>query len=276
KAYALGFTLPVATQGMRFICRPSVMHQSGAPLLDHPLSSRFDESDCMVVFDDVLVPWERVFCYRDVVVHNTVYASTGTRLAIQQQTATRDLAKAEFMMGLAFTVARTTKVDEFLHIQGLLCDLINDVEVLRACLIAAEEQATTMPHGLTVPGGGPLTAIRFLFPQMYRRACEAIQVIGAGGLVMVPSYAEFAGPAAADVETYAQAQGADARARTKLFRLAFDATLSTFSGRQQLYERYFAGDPVRTAQAVYHGYAKEPHVERIWKLLERFESEAEG
>jgi len=274
RPYALGFMLPVATKGMRLICRPSVMHQSGTPLLDHPLSSRFDESDCMVVFDDVLVPWERVFCYRDITVHNTVYATTGTRLAIQQQTATRDLAKAEFMMGLAFTVARTTKVDEFLHIQGLLCDIINDVEMLRACLAAAEAECRPMPHGLMVPAGGPLTAMRFLFPQMYKRACEAIQVIGAGGLVMVPSFAEFAGPASADVEAYAQAAGADARSRVKLFRLASDAVLSSFSGRQQLYERYFAGDPVRTAQAVYHGYDKEPHVERIWRLLDQFEKEA--
>jgi 4-hydroxyphenylacetate 3-monooxygenase len=275
KPFALGFTLPVVTSGMRFICRPSVMHRSGSDL-DHPLSARFDESDCMVVFEDVLVPWERVFCYRDIKVHNTVYATTGTRLAIQQQTATRDLAKAEFMMGLAFTVARTTKVDEFLHIQGLLCDVINDTEVIRACLIAAEADCRLMPHGVMVPAGGPLTAIRFLFPTMYKRACEAIQIIGAGGLVMVPSFAEFAGPVAADVEMYAQAAGADARSRIKLFRLAHDAVMSSFSGRQQLYERYFAGDPVRTAQAVYHGYDKAPHVERIWKLLEKFEKEAEA
>ena len=81
KPFALGFALPVATEGLRFICRPSVMHESGSSL-DHPLSSRFDESDCMVVFDDVLVPWERVICYRDIEVHNTIYVTTGARLAI--------------------------------------------------------------------------------------------------------------------------------------------------------------------------------------------------
>ena len=273
KPFAIGFALPVATPGMRFICRPSVMHEGST--LDHPLSSRFDESDCMVVFDDVLVPWERVICYRDITVHNTIYVTTGARLAIGQQTATRDVAKAEFMMALAFTLARTTKVDEFLHIQGLLTELINNVEALRSCLTAAEAAATTMPSGLVVPAGEPLTAVRFLFPQMYRRACEIIQIIGAGGLVMVPSFSEFSGPAAADVETYAQAAGADARSRVKLFRLAHDAAMSSFSGRQQLYERYFAGDPVRTAQGVYHGYDKEPHLRRIWELLDRFEKEAE-
>ena len=67
---------------------------------------------------------------------------------------------------------------------------------------------------------------------------------------------------------------ADARNRIKLFRLAYDAAMSGFSGRQQLYERYFAGDPVRAAGGLYHAYDKQPHVDRIWKLLDRFEKEA--
>jgi 4-hydroxyphenylacetate 3-monooxygenase len=132
------------------------------------------------------------------------------------------------------------------------------------------------PHGIMVPAAGPLNAMRFLFPQMFRRACEIIQIIGAGGLVMVPSFAELDGPMGDEVAMYCQAANADARSRIKLFRLAHDASMSTFSGRQQLYERYFAGDPVRGAQGVYLGYDKEPHVARIWKLLDRFETEAAG
>ena len=59
--YAFGFSVPVNAPGLRFICRPSVIHQNAAPPMDHPLSARFDETDAMVIFDDVLVPWERVF-----------------------------------------------------------------------------------------------------------------------------------------------------------------------------------------------------------------------
>jgi 4-hydroxyphenylacetate 3-monooxygenase len=274
KPFALGFAVPMATPGLRIVCRPSVTHPDAGSPLDHPLSSRFDESDCMVIFDDVLVPWERVFIYRDIDVHNTIYARTGARAAISHQTTTKDWAKAEFMLGLGVTLARTIKVDEFLHIQGMLTELINSVEIIRSCVLASESEATVSPYGIVIPEAGPLTAIRFVFPQMFRRACEIIQTIGAGGLVMVPSFAELEGPVAADIEAYCQAAGAGARDRIKLFRLAFDASMSSFSGRQQLYERYFAGDPVRVATAVYRGYGNEPHVERIWKLLERFEKEA--
>jgi len=113
-----------------------------------------------------------------------------------------------------------------------------------------------------------------MFPKMFIRACEIIQTLGAGGLVAVPSYAELGGPAAADVETYAQAANADAPTRIKLFRLAFDAAVSSFSGRQQLYERYYSGDPVRLAGALYALYDKDPHVARIRDLLDRIEAQA--
>jgi len=90
----------------------------------------------------------------------------------------------------------------------------------------------------------------------------------------VPSYAELSGPAAADVETYFQAADADSRARIKLFRLGFDAAVSSFAGRQQLYERYYTGDPARLAGVLYNRYGKEPFVARIWSMLQELEATA--
>ena len=103
-------------------------------------------------------------------------------------------------------------------------------------------------------------------------APEIIQILGAGGLVAVPSYAELAGPAAADVATYFQAANADAATRIKLFRLAFDAAVSSFSGRQQLYERYYSGDPVRLAGTLYSLYDKDTHIDRIVAMLDDLEA----
>src|SRR5262249_3692255 len=102
--------------------------------------------------------------------------------------------------------------------------------------------------------------------------CEIIQILGAGGLVAVPSYAELEGPAAADVTTYFQAANADARTRIKLFRLAFDAAGSSFAGRQQLYERYYSRDPVRLAGILYGLYDKDAHIDRIFDLLDDLEA----
>ncbi len=130
--------------------------------------------------------------------------------------------------------------------------------------------------GLMTPADMPLWTVRMMYPKMFIRACEIIQTLGAGGLVAVPSYAELTGPAAADVETYAQAANADAPTRVKLFRLAFDAAVSSFSGRQQLYERYYSGDPVRLAGALYNLYEKDAPIARIHRMLDDLEAKTKS
>ena len=89
---------------------------------------------------------------------------------------------------------------------------------------------------------------------------------------MVPSYAELDGPAAVDVTTCFQAANVDAKTRIKLLRLAFDAAVSSFSGRQQLYERYYSGDPIRLAGTLYNLYDKDIHMDRIFGLLDDLEA----
>ena len=122
------------------------------------------------------------------------------------------------------------------------------------------------------PAAVPLWTVRMMYSRMFVRMCEIIQLLGAGGLVAVPSFAELEGPAAADVTTYFQAANADAGSRIKLFRLAFDAAVSSFAGRQQLYERYYSGDPVRLAGTLYEIYDKDSHIDRIVTLLDDLES----
>ncbi len=270
--YAFAFAIPVATPGLRFICRPSVVHQNAASVMDYPLSSRLDEGDGLAVFDDVLVPWERVFIHRDPEMCNGLFQRTGAMPQVMHQTSTKNLAKAEFMMALGFAIAKSTNIDAHLHVQGMLAELIQHTEFVRSCLRASEADAAIGHSGLMTPAEMPLWTVRMMFPKMFIRACEIIQTLGAGGLVAVPSYAELAGPAAADVATYAQAANADAPTRVKLFRLAFDTAVSSFSGRQQLYERYYSGDPVRLAGALYTLYQKDTHIDRIHHMLDELEA----
>jgi len=272
RPYAFGFAVAVDAPGLRFICRPSVVPTEAASPMDYPLSSRLDETDAMVIFDDVLVPWERVFIHRDPDMCNGLYNRTGAMPQIMHQFSTKNLSKAEFMMALEFAIARTTKIDAHLHVQGMLAELIQFTEFARACLRASEVDAKPNAAGFTTPAAMPLWTVRMMFPKMFIRMCEIIQTLGAGGLVAVPSYAELSGPMRADVETYFQAVNADARQRIKLFRLAFDAAVSSFSGRQQLYERYYSGDPVRLAGTLYDIYNKEPYIDQITDMLAAIEA----
>lgn len=193
---------------------------------------------------------------------------------MMHQFSTKNLSKAEFMMGLAFSIARSTKVDAHLHVQNLLAEMINTTEFVRACLVASEANAEPRHDGVYVPDAMPLWCVRQMFPKMFYRMCEIIQIIGAGGIVAVPSYAEVEGPRSEDIERYFQSAHADAKSRIRLFRLTFDAAVSSFSGRQQLYERYYSGDPLRLAGALYALYDKDPYVNRITEMLDALEAGA--
>jgi len=101
-AYALAFSIPMATPGLKFLCRDS--YSSAGNAFDHPLSSRFDEQDAFVIFDDVEVPRERVFIDANLPVYNTVM-TTGWQPNIMQQTSIRAQTKLEFAWGLATVMA---------------------------------------------------------------------------------------------------------------------------------------------------------------------------
>ncbi|MBT6277387.1 MAG: hypothetical protein HOI95_25055 [Chromatiales bacterium] len=66
------------------------------------------------------------------------------------------------------------------------------------------------------------------------------------------------------VEQYCQSAASNSKTRIKLFRLAFDAVVPSFSGRQQLYEQYYSGDLVRLASALYQSYDKDTYIDRVY------------
>lgn len=250
--YAFGFSIPNDTPGLRFICRESVDY--GRSHFDHPLGSRFEEMDAVVVFDDVMVPWENVFLYRDVTRCNQAYARTGAVVHMTHQVTVKNIAKTEFMLGLAHLMVTTIGAEIFQHIHEKLAEIWVNLEAMRAFLRAAEADAALDEWGVMRPAWNPLDAARNLFPRLYPRMVEIIQQIGASGLVAMPTESDLKGPLLQDIRKYYQAARADAFDRIPLFRLAWDASLSAFASRQVLYERFFFGDPVRMAGALVAGH----------------------
>jgi 4-hydroxyphenylacetate 3-monooxygenase len=260
--YAFGFSIPNHTHGLRFICRESVDY--GRSHFDHPLGSRFEEMDAVVVFDDVFVPWDNILLYRDVNRCNQAYARTGAVVHMTHQVVVKNIAKAEFMLGLAHLLVDSIGAEGFQHIQEKLAELWVNMETMKAFLRAAETDAALDEWGVMRPAWNPLDAARNLFPRLYPRMVEIIQQIGASGLVAMPLEADLKGPLVEDIKHYYQAARAEAFDRIPLFRLAWDTSLSAFASRQVLYERFFFGDPVRMAGALVASHRSE--------ILERAES----
>ena len=104
-AYALCFALPMNTPGLKVVLRDSFAKPR--PAFDYPLSSRFDEQDGMVIFDDVVVPWDRVFMDGDTVGYDEVISHTNWRAQIVNQAMVRAWTKLELTFGLAHAITRS-------------------------------------------------------------------------------------------------------------------------------------------------------------------------
>jgi 4-hydroxyphenylacetate 3-monooxygenase len=264
--YSIAFALPVSAKGLKFICRESFASDSA---YDHPLASRFDEQDAVVVFDDVLVPWERVFVLEDPDKANRVSEATDAIVFMAHQATIREAAKVEFVGGLATLVAETIGVDQFPQVQERISEILLTAETMKAFLAASEANAKMNRWGLMTPDYLPINSARNLWPRVSPALSAILKQIGASGLMAIPPEEVLGSPARPDVDRYYQAKTADAEERIRLFKLAWDVTGSSFGGRQDLYERFFFGDPVRMASAYYAWYNKEPYKERVRELLHR-------
>ncbi len=267
--YAFGFAIPNNTAGLKFQCRDS--YDYGASHYDHPLSSRYEEMDAVVFFDDVFVPWERVFLYRDVELCNRAYAATGTVIHMAHQVVCKNIAKTEFLLGLVSLLVDSIGIERFQHIQEKVADIWITLETMKAFRFSAEMQAAPNDFGVMTPAWDPLDAARNLYPKLYPEMIEIVRKIGASGLVAMPTAADVNGPLADEIDKYYQSARQEAGERIPLFRLAWDTALSAFAGRQTHYEYYFFGDPVRMAGALFNNHDRTPYMETVREFLKREE-----
>ena len=263
--YSFAFCLPNATPGLKFICRESVDY--GRNHFDHPLGSRFEEMDAVVVFDDVFVPWENVFLYRDVKACNEAYAATSAVVHMSHQVICKNIAKTEYLLGLVSLMIDAVGIEIFQHVQEKVAEIWVNLETMKAFRRAAEADAALNDHGMMTPAFDPLDAARNLYPRLYPRMIEIVRLLGASGLVAMPTEADLKGPLSEEIERYYQSARLEAKDRIPLYRLAWDTALSAFAARQVQYETYFFGDPVRMAGAIFHSKDRTRYMERVREFL---------
>ena len=264
--FAINFAIPCGTPGLRFLCRESF--DLGRSHFDHPLGSRFEEMDCVVFFDDVLVPWERVFVLGDVDLINGTAMTTHSAAHTAHQNAAKNLAKCEFVLGVALHMTQTLGNAHLPHSEERLGELMMYTELMRACMRSAEADATLDEWGVMCPVPLQIELTRNLMMTAYPRMAEILELLGSSSFMIVPSEADFQSPIASDIDQYLATDTAAARDRVKLFRLAWDIAGSSFGSRQVLYERFFASDPLTRARALNALYDKDEVMQRVRRFLD--------
>jgi 4-hydroxyphenylacetate 3-monooxygenase len=265
KDEAFAFSIPSNTKGLKFICRESFV--GGESTFNHPLSSRYEEMDSIVVFDNVLVPWDRVFFYDNIEAATDFMNQSSFYNFAYHQVVNRQIVKTEFLLGIAQLLVETINVGKYQHIQEKLSEIIIGLETMNALLEKSENDAELDEWEYMRPSMIPLYVASNIFPKIYPRFSEIIQLIGASGMVSLPTEKAFNSEIRTELDQYLQADGMNALNRVKLFRLAWDLTMSAFGTRQTQYERYFFGDPIRLSSNLYKNYLKDQHVEDVNKFL---------
>lgn len=264
--YSFAFALPCNTPGMKFLCRESF--DLGRSHFDHPLGSRFEEMDALVFFDDVLVPWERVFLLGDVEMCNNMPFATNRILHSGQQVVTKQVVKTEFMLGLANMMVQTLGSSQLPQVQQMIAEIIENLEITKACLRAAEADATVDQWGVLAPARFPLMTARNLFIRSYPRMAEILHLLGSSSLMALPTEADMNGPLAPEINKYLETDTASAEERVRLFRLAWDTCCSAFGSRQVLYERYFGGNVLQNSLVLNNLYDKAPMTNWVKDFLD--------
>ncbi|MDT7704623.1 MAG: 4-hydroxyphenylacetate 3-monooxygenase [Pseudonocardiales bacterium] len=249
--FAVSFVVPAGAEGLKFYCRRPFA-PAATSSYDYPLSTRYDETDALLVFDDVLIPWEDVFVDRDVAGLRRQFFDTGAHVLGNWQSQIRFSVKLQFIAGLARKVAAVNGVDKFPGVVEKLGELASLVSIVESAVLAAEYTAAPDESGLWRPGKRAVYGAMGLQAELYPRALAILRDLVGGGVLQVPSSVEdMRNPETrADIDRYIYSPNAPAEERIKLFKLVWDAVGSEFGGRHHQYEMFYAGAPF-----VVKGYA---------------------
>ncbi|WP_091743231.1 4-hydroxyphenylacetate 3-hydroxylase family protein [Phenylobacterium immobile] len=257
-AYALVFAIPSNTKGVKFICRESFSPGDRAHF-DHPLSTRFEEMDCVAVFDDVLVPWDRIVVDGSPGSAAVVNGSPlDPRSSVIVQTSSRQLASLELLCGVAQRVSEAIGITGFLHIQEKLGQMLVQLEQVKTAYFAADAMAVEGPDGDWIPYMGGVMASHFQAGAIHTQFVDIIHTLAGGGFFYAPSKGDFDNVELRGyIDKYVRgAPGHSAEERVSLFKLAWDLTGDAFGQRVRQYVKFYSGDPVRNVAGLYLGYDK--------------------
>lgn len=236
--YAIAFSIPAGTKGLINLCRDHC--GVDAKVADNPFSSRFDEQDSFVIFDDVEVPLERVFVNGSIEAYNNV-PKTGWVANILQQTTIRAAVKLEFAYDLCLRMAKILNCEKRPEVASMLGEIMTYAHITRGCTRAAEAGAHDYGNGAFFLDIAPVRAIKNLMPQWMVRINEIIVSIGSHNLLCGPTEAALADPKLGPLfkQYLLGSNGISAEERAKTFRTAWDFAGSALGSRVELYEQYY-------------------------------------
>jgi 4-hydroxyphenylacetate 3-monooxygenase len=269
--YALSFAIPMNSKGLKILSRKS--YEESAPyVFDNPLASRFDENDAVLYFDDVKVPWDRVFVFKNVEMCQKQFHATPAHVYQNYQAMVRLSVKVRFLAGLARRIAEINGTLGFPQVREILGQLSAEAGMVDA-FVAAMEAKGRQRGPYFVPDRHTLYAAQTLTQQLYPKIINTLRELAGGGMIMLPSSVDdFRNPEiAALIEKTQQSPAASAVDKVKFYKLAWDATGSEFASRHLQYEMFYAGATFVTKGHAFRTYDWDAAAALVSGILDGYE-----
>lgn len=256
------FAIPINAPGLKVVCREPLSPRSNG--YGHFFSSRFDEQDALLIFDDVRVPWERVFLLRDGrtalagLARSSPWAVMSTNYRFYQRMLTT--------VGVASMMAEAIGVDGFKEVRDRLGEMVTYLEIFRLAIAGTMASPRLTPSGLVAPSGSAATGT--YAAQISSRMAELLRQVGTSGIVMQPSERDLANPELRPyLEKYMRGRNMGVEEKSRLFRLAWDLAGDSYGQRQELYEYLHRGDLTRNRSNLYAAFDRSEINDRIRKVI---------
>jgi 4-hydroxyphenylacetate 3-monooxygenase len=273
--YALSFAVPMNARGLKILSRKSYEACAGS-VFDNPLASRYDENDAVLYFDEVKVPWERVFIAGDIAMCQKQFHATPAHIYQNYQCQIRLAVKLRFLTALGRTIATANGSENFPQVRETLGQLAAHAATVDG-LVHAMEIKGSKRGAYFVPDRHTLYAAQVFTQRVYPEVITTLRSLAGGSMIMLPSGIEdFADTRLAGYALRAQGCGAlTAQERVKFFKLAWDAVGSEFASRHTQYEMFYAGAEYVTKSHSYRTYDWDRAAALLDGLLKSYQLEGE-
>jgi 4-hydroxyphenylacetate 3-monooxygenase len=265
--YSFTAMVPLNEKGVKLLSRKS-FESSAVSKFDNPLSSSFDENDSILYFDEVKVPWARVFVHNDIEMATAQWHSIPTHVYQNYQCQIRLVVKVRFLLGLARKIAETNGIIGFPPIRETLGQMAAEASMVEG-LVESMEISGSMYGKYYVPNSQRLYAANVLTQQLYPKLIHTLRELAGGGMIMLPSsVSDFSNPEIAGYISKTQRSPAtDSVGRVKLFKLAWDAVGSEFGSRHLQYEMFYSGANMVTRGHSFRAYEWEKATGMVDRLM---------
>lgn len=228
--------VPIDSPGLKLFQR-EVVHRADADPYDHPLTSRGEEIESIVAFDNLFVPNERILARNKRSLHGVNFYNVWARLE-HWYTFVRIVAKSELYAGLAQLIVDTLELSEVAVVRQRVADIIEYCQILQGMQYAAEELAEPSEGELMIPDVNVVTAGRSYALDNLPRILHIMQDICGQGMILrwnekdLETEAAFGKPLSWFLDT----RQMSARDKNLVMNLVWDVAASEHATRSKLFE----------------------------------------